>query len=89
MPHKEKKREKPAKKRTLTFKERKELLELPDRLLLLEGEKEDLFKSMSDPLYYRKGKEAMAAATARLEGVEKEIETTYLRWEFLESIEAE
>ena len=86
---KEKKREKPAKKRTLTFKEKNELLELPDRLFLMEAEKEALFKSMSDPLYYKKGKEAMAAATARLEELEKEIETTYSRWEFLESIEGE
>ena len=84
---KAKKREKPDKKRTLTYKEKKELLELPDRLLLLEGEKEDLFKSMSDPLYYKKGKEAMAAASARLEVLEKEIETTYLRWEVLDSVE--
>ncbi len=54
---------------------------------MLEGEKEDLFKSMSDPLYYKKGKEAMAAASARLEVLEKEIETTYLRWEVLDSVE--
>ncbi len=84
---KAKKREKPSKERTLTYKEKKELLELPDRLLLLEGEKEDLFKSMSDPLYYKKGKETMAAATARLEALEKEIETTYLRWEVLDGVE--
>ncbi len=85
----EKKREKPAKKRTLTFREKKELLELPDRLLLLEGEKEDLFQSMSDPLYYKKGKNAIAEATARLKKLEAEIESAYARWEVLDGLEGE
>ncbi len=86
---KEKKREKPAKKRTLKFKEKKELSELPDHLHTLETEKENLFKSMSDPMYYKKGKEEMAAATLRLEELEKEIDAAYSRWEFLDSIEEE
>ena len=84
---KEKKREKPAKKRTLKFKEKKELSELPDYLHTLETEKDDLFKSMSDPMYYKKGKDAIAAAKVRLEELEKEIDAAYSRWEFLESIE--
>jgi ATP-binding cassette subfamily F protein uup len=41
---------------------------------------------MSDPLFYKKGKEEIAQVKAHLDRVENEIETAYLRWEELEEM---
>jgi hypothetical protein len=43
---------------------------------------------MSDPLFYKKGKEEIARVKAHLDRVENEIETAYLRWEELENMGA-
>jgi len=78
--------------RKLSFKERRELSELPGRIrdaetgiAALEAERDDLQRSMADPAFYRRDGARVAQVRARLEAVQTEIEETYCRWESLEA----
>ncbi len=42
---------------------------------------------MSDPMFYKNGKEKIAKVQAHLTEVEDKIKAAYLRWEALESID--
>ena len=75
----------PGKPRKLTFKERSELNELPDRIDALEQERDRLHVSLSDPVLLRDGS-AVAQTRARLAGIEEEIAESMERWEALETI---
>jgi ATP-binding cassette subfamily F protein uup len=77
----------PAKPRKLGFKESLELSELPRRIDELESEQKALHAAMSDPFFYKKSREEIAALQKRLTEVEQGIEANYLRWEILESPE--
>ncbi|MFA5516440.1 MAG: ATP-binding cassette domain-containing protein [Desulfuromonadales bacterium] len=81
-------REKPAKERPrkITFKERQELSALPQRIEALEAEQAALHAQMADPAFYKEAGETVAAATARLQALEKELETVYARWGELEEL---
>jgi ATP-binding cassette subfamily F protein uup len=89
-------REKPRPKREgprkLSFKERRELSELPGRIrdaetgiAALEAERDELQRSMADPAFYRQDGARVAQGQARLEAVQTEIEEAYHRWESLEA----
>ncbi|MFH1728381.1 MAG: ATP-binding cassette domain-containing protein [Pseudomonadota bacterium] len=82
------KKEKPKspRERKLTFKEKFELDELPEKILKLEEEKDDIEKKMADPEFYKGGSEVIAGAKKRFEELEVEIEEAYERWEFLEEL---
>ena len=78
--------------RKLSFKERRELSEIPGRIrdaeagiAALEAERDDLQRSMADPAFYRRDGALVAQGRARLEAVQTEIEEAYRRWESLES----
>ena len=77
------KKERPKK---MSFREKKELEELPGQIEALEAEKERLFKLMADPDTYQQGGEAVADAKAEVEAVEANLEAAYKRWEELEEI---
>jgi ATP-binding cassette subfamily F protein uup len=77
----------PSKPRKLTFKEKSELNELPDRIDALEQERDRLHVSLSDPVLLRDGS-AVAQTRARLAGIEEEIAESMRRWEALETIAA-
>jgi ATP-binding cassette subfamily F protein uup len=81
-------RPKPARERrqALSFKEQRELEALPQRIEALEAEQKNLYQAMSDPLFYQQAGDEIVKARARLEALEKEIETASLRWEKLESL---
>jgi ATP-binding cassette subfamily F protein uup len=81
-------RPKPARERrqALSFKEQRELEALPQRIEALEAEQKNLYQAMSDPLFYQQAGDEIVKARARLEALEKEIETASLRWEELESL---
>ncbi len=87
-------REKPAREpppkpaRKLSFKERKELEELPRRIEALEKELDALHRQMSDPSYYRSSPDAMAANAARAQKIPEDLEHAYARWTELEKKEA-
>jgi len=78
--------------RKLSFKERRELSELPGRIRdaeaeisALEAERDDLQRSMADPSFYRRDGARVALGRARLEEVQSGIEEAYRTWESLES----
>jgi len=88
--------EKPRRKREaprkLSFKERRELSELPGRIrdaeagiAALEAERDELQRSMADPAFYRRDGARVAQGRARLETVQTGIEEAYHRWESLEA----
>jgi len=76
------------KERKLGFKEKRELKELPLKIDTFEAEQKELYAIMSDPMFYKKGKEEIASAQAHLTEVEDEIKAAYLRWEALENIDS-
>jgi ATP-binding cassette subfamily F protein uup len=76
----------------LSFRERRELSELPGRIrdtetgiATLEEERDELQRSMADPAFYRQDGARVAQGRARLEAVQAEIEEAYRRWESLEA----
>ncbi len=75
-----------AKQRKLSFKEQKELDELPKRIGALEEEQRKLHATMADPTFYRESGNKVASTTTRLENVEKELAEAYKRWEELEAV---
>ncbi len=75
------------KERKLGFKEKRELKELPIKIDTFEAEQKELYAIMSDPMFYKKGKEEIASAQAHLTEIEDKIKAAYLRWEALENIE--
>jgi len=75
--------------RKLTFKETRELEELPGRIESLEQEQKQLFEAMADGSFYRDdGKQALRAGV-RLKELEQLLEDTYGRWEKLETMREE
>ncbi|MBN1141866.1 MAG: ATP-binding cassette domain-containing protein [Deltaproteobacteria bacterium] len=82
-------REKPPKEksRKLTFKEKRELKELPGRIEALEQEQAALHLSLADPAFYREAGGKVATAKNRLHELERELETAYGRWDELEKLQ--
>ena len=69
----------------LSFKEKRELEALPDRIAGLEAEQAALQARLGDPSLYQQAPQEVAALKARLDAVEGEIEDALLRWEALET----
>ena len=67
----------------LTWKEQRELEELPARIEALEEEQRALHATLADPAFYRSTGTAVADATTRLQTVEREVGEAYARWEAL------
>jgi ATP-binding cassette subfamily F protein uup len=76
------------KKRKLSFKERKELESLPDRIDALEQERTSLYLLMADADFLRSGPK-VATAQARLDAIDADVVTMTERWVDLESIAGE
>ncbi|MBW6509186.1 MAG: ATP-binding cassette domain-containing protein [Desulfuromonadales bacterium] len=73
--------------RKLTFKEKKELEELPLTIETLEAEQAELHQRMADPTLYQQGGSAAVTATnQRLAELEATLEKAYGRWQELEQI---
>ncbi len=75
---------KPAAKK-LSWKEERELEELPEKIEQLEAEQSDLHAAMADPAFFKQDGTAIAQTTTRLEAIASELETALSRWEELES----
>jgi ABC transport system ATP-binding/permease protein len=69
----------------LSFKEQRELAELPGRIESLETEQAKLHEQMAAPDFYKQPPQDLAAARARLAELEAQLEQAYLRWEEIES----
>ncbi|MEK7775899.1 MAG: ATP-binding cassette domain-containing protein, partial [Planctomycetota bacterium] len=72
--------------RKLSFKEQRELDALPQRIEVLEAEQHQLYQTMSDPLFFQKGKEEIAQAKSRVSAIEEELSKVYQRWESLDGL---
>ncbi len=70
--------------RKLTFKERRELHDLPAAIERLETEQAALHARLANPELYRSAPQEVAELTARLEDLRVELAATYARWEALE-----
>jgi ATP-binding cassette subfamily F protein uup len=76
------------KQRKLSFKEQKELDELPKRIEALDAEQQRIIATMADPAFYRESGNKVASTKTRLENVEKELAEAYKRWNELEAMKA-
>jgi ATP-binding cassette subfamily F protein uup len=74
------------KQRKLSFKEQKELDELPKRIEELDVEQQKIIATMADPDFYRESGNKVASTKTRLENVEKELAEAYKRWNELEAL---
>jgi len=70
-------------KRKLSYKEQRELDELPARIEALETEQADLNKQLADPEVYSKQAANVAAMHARVEAIDEELLVALERWETL------
>jgi len=69
----------------LSYKDQRELDQLPERIEKIEAEISVLHDAMSDAEYFKQGGERLAADAARLEELEQSLANAYQRWEELES----
>ncbi len=74
---------KPA-RRKLSFKEQRELQELPDRIAALEAEQQQLTARLADPDVYRSAPHQVAEMQARYREIDDELLMLLERWESLE-----
>ncbi|MBU2035515.1 MAG: ATP-binding cassette domain-containing protein [Candidatus Omnitrophica bacterium] len=80
------KKEKPIVPRKLTFKEQKELGELPLKIEKLEEEQKAFYALFGDLSFYQKSPEEIAKAKARSEELTSELDKANQRWEYLENL---
>jgi len=74
------------KNRKLSYKEKRELEELPQKIESLDAEQSELHRLMSDGNFYRQPGGKITAAMERLEVVRDELEACYSRWQTLETL---
>jgi ABC transport system ATP-binding/permease protein len=72
-------------RKKLSFKEQRELEQLPDRIAALEAEQGALHGRLADPAFYQGPPEAVREVQARLAKVDAGIDAALLRWEALEA----
>jgi len=86
---KQKKDKPPKEKQKLSYKETRELAELPLRIEALEQEKERLLETLNSPAFYvNRDAAEIKAASDRLKALEQELDGAYGRWDVLESLAA-
>lgn len=73
-------------KRRLSFKEKKELEQLPQVIEKLELEQQEIHNDMASENFYKQSGDIIAQAQDRLSKIEAELSECYARWEELESI---
>lgn len=75
-----------SKGKKLSYKESKELKELPSVIETLEREKQEIEKNSVQPDFYKQDKDTISKIMSRLENINQTLELAYQRWEDLESI---
>jgi len=68
----------------LSFKEQKELDELPMLIETLDTEMAEITEKMADAKFYQQNKDIIAITTSRVSEIEYELKEAYKRWEQLE-----
>ena len=74
-----------APKRKLSYKDARELEQLPLKIETLEKDVEGLTAAMNDPAFYQRSTADMAAHTQKLGAVQAELDAAYARWEELDA----
>jgi len=69
----------------LSYKEQKELEELPAKLAALETEQAEVLSKLNDPAFYQKGPDEIRKVTQRAEEIEALLTELLIRWDMLES----
>src|SRR5690606_40501856 len=72
-------------KRKLSYKDQRELEQLPARIAQLETRVAAHTEAMHDPAFYQRDGAAIAAHGAELAAVQAELDAAYARWELLET----
>jgi ABC transport system ATP-binding/permease protein len=70
--------------RKLSYKEKRELEELPGKIELLEAEQHELTKKMEKPEFYQQESAVITQAVSRLQELHEELSALYHRWGELE-----
>lgn len=71
-------------KRKLSFKDARELEQLPAKIEQLERDVEGLTGAMNDPAFYTRSSAEVTAHTQQLSRVQAELDAAYVRWEELD-----
>jgi ATP-binding cassette subfamily F protein uup len=90
-PESKAKESKPRSSRTsarLSYKEQRELAQLPEHIEQLEAEQNELQETASHPEFYRRDPETVSQLLNRLKRLEQDLETAYQRWDELEKLRA-
>jgi len=74
-----------ARPRKLSFKEQRELEQLPKQIDAIEVEQRALHGAMAEPSFYQQDGATIAKARQRLEVLEQELAVTFDRWQTLEA----
>jgi ATP-binding cassette subfamily F protein uup len=69
----------------LSYREQREFDELPARIETLEAEQRELAAAAAEPLFYKRGADAIAATLARQEKIAAELAVMYARWDALDA----
>jgi ATP-binding cassette subfamily F protein uup len=76
----------PVARRKLSFREQRELEQMPARVAALEGEQQLLQRAMLEPGYFRSDAERLRNDRSRVDAIEAELLACLERWEALEAI---
>ncbi len=76
----------PETPRKLSYKEKRELDELPQRIENLEAEHLQLSNTLADPAFYQRDNTEISRTVNRLKELEEDLAQAYRRWEELEQI---
>jgi ATP-binding cassette subfamily F protein uup len=74
-----------ADRRKLSYKQQRELDQLPHQIEQLELEIDERHQAMADPAYYQQAGDKIAAEASKLAELEASLAKAYARWEELES----
>ncbi len=77
--------EAPVAKRKLSFKDARELEQLPAKIEQLEMDVEGLTSAMNDPSFYTRSSAEVTAHTQKLTKVQAELDAAYARWQELDA----
>ena len=75
----------PAARRKLSYRQARELEQLPARIETLEASIAELAAAMNDPGFYLRDAAQITADTQRIAALQEELDAAYARWQELEA----